>query len=86
MGNHGVEDFAFQCNTVVLQYHQIIFDVLPDFEYPLVFVDRFKFINYLLCFFRVLRNRYVKSLIFLDTKAQSHQFGTDGVGSGGLRV
>ena len=33
----------------------IIFDVLPDFEYPLVFVDRFKFINYLLCFFRVLR-------------------------------
>ena len=86
MRNHRVEHFAFHLDAIVGEHHDVVLQILSDFQNRLVSIDFFEFFQDSECFLPLSRDRNVVCLIFLHGKAQSHQFGTHGIGGSGFRI
>ena len=80
MGYHGVEQLAAHLDTIVHQHLYIVFDVLSNFQYRLVFVEWTENVDYLLSLLPLGWHGNVKCLLLLDGEAQTHQFGLHCVG------
>ena len=85
MGNHGVHHRSLQLYTIVLQHHEIVFQVLTDLLY-LRLIDRTEDLHYPICPFTALRNRHIPSLSFLDGKTKSYEASTHAFCTGGFRI
>ena len=68
------------------QYFQIVFDVLSDFQYFGILIERFEYVNNSQRFFTIGRNGNIPGLFFLHREAQSDQFCINCIGRSGFRV
>ena len=86
MGEHGVEHRSLNVHAIVSEHFIIVLDILPDLECFRVLVERFEYVNILQGFFTVGWYRHIKGFVFLNSEAQTDQFGVDWVGGSGLCV
>ena len=79
VGEHGVEHATAQFHTIAAQHFVVVLDVLANLQNVGVFVEWLEDIDNFLCGIMVSGYRNIKCLVFLHGKAQSYQFGADGI-------
>ena len=86
MGNHRVEHRSAQLNAVVGQNHQIVFQVLSHLQGSLILIHGSERLDNRLSRISFGGDRHIECLALLHRKAQSYQFGINGLGARGLCV
>ena len=71
---------------IVAQHHVVVFDVLSDLQNLRVLIEWLEDVDVFERLLAIGGDGHVVGLVFGHGKAQSHQFGLNGVGGCGFRV
>ena len=83
---HGVEHLPLHLDAVAGKHLNVVFHVLTHLEQLLTLVGRSQQFECAESFFSVLADGHIKSLSLCHCKAQTYQFGTEGIGGCGLCI
>ena len=86
MPQHGIKKWRRDANTVTLQYLQIKFDVLPNFEDGIVFKGRAKNLQDLKCLIFIFGNRDVPAFSCFAGERNAHEVHIEKIKGRGFRI